>query len=136
MNKTIATIDVFPLKVSPVKGILIFLFILFLAYLVFLLTNSLIFTLCAVLFLVYDLHSFFFPTKYIVFNNKIEKKTIFGKKVFSFEKVKKVINCRNGVLLSPYAYKTVLEKFRGLYIMCFDNEQKEELLSFFKEKIH
>ncbi len=130
------TIDTFPLKRNSVKGLLVILFIIILIILVFLLTNSLIFSICALLFILFDLKSFFFPTQFTIYEKRVDKKFLFREVSYPIEKFKRVINCKKGILLSPYKNRSTLrEKFRGLYIICFDDDQKGELLTFFNEKI-
>ena len=130
------TIKTFPFKGNPIKGIGVILFILLLSILVFLLTHSLVFTICATLFLVFDLKSFLFPTRFTICEDRVDKKFLFREVSYPIEKFKTAINCKKGILLSPYKNRSTLrEKFRGLYIMCFDEVLKNRLLEFFAEKI-
>ncbi len=137
MTKLPVTLKAFPFKDSPVKGFGVILFILVLSILVFLLTNSLVFTICATFFIIFDLKTFFFPTQFVIYDNRIEKKFLFNTVSHPIERFKTVINCKNGILLSPYKNRsTLLEKIRGLYIICSDSSLKKDLLSFFRDKIH
>ena len=72
--------------------------------------------LVAVIFL-YELRRFILPTSFTLNNESIIQKTLFAQKIYVWSDFKMALQDKNGFLLSPYNKRSILEKFKGLYIL-------------------
>lgn len=78
-------------------------------------------------------YSFFFPTHYEVNDEQVVIKSIFTTQRRSLQEFRKVLEGKNGVLLSPFRHKSFLNRFRGVFL--FLPKEREEIISFLRERI-
>uniref|UniRef100_A0A7C3YQV7 PH domain-containing protein n=1 Tax=candidate division WOR-3 bacterium TaxID=2052148 RepID=A0A7C3YQV7_UNCW3 len=119
-------------KENPKKTLFVSLFLFFL-FLFFLLFYGLFWTILAFLLLFFALNSYFLPITYTLTEDEI----IVDKGLYKFKRnwqeFKKVIETRNGLILSPFAHRTFLDNFRGLHI--FLPGEKEEIVKFIRGRL-
>lgn len=106
-----------PLKRNPFLSVLVSVFILLVAVIVYLATQSNFFTVIALLVLIGSLTRFFFPTSYVLDERGITVKTRMQKLTKEWQLYRSCYPDRNGILLSPFGSPSRLENFRGLYVM-------------------
>ncbi len=108
--------SVHPAKKNPKKTYLVLGFIV-----IFMVAISFIYgifwAILGLLILFFSLHSYFFPTRYEVNDEKVIIKNIFGVQKRSLNEFKKVYKGKNGLLLSPFRHKTFLNNFRGIFLL-------------------
>lgn len=80
-----------------------------------------------------SVHSYFFPTAYEVNDEEIVIKNIFMTQRRRLTEFRRIYVGRNGVLLSPFRRKTVLNQFRGVFLLL--PEQRDEVLDFLRDRI-
>jgi MFS superfamily sulfate permease-like transporter len=83
--------------------------------------------------LLVSLHSYFFPTVYEVNDEEVTIKNIFMTQKRRLSEFRRVYTGKNGVLLSPFRRKTVLNQFRGVFLLL--PEHRDEVLEFLKDRI-
>jgi MFS superfamily sulfate permease-like transporter len=80
-----------------------------------------------------SLHSYFFPTSYEITDEEVMIKNIFMTQRRKLSEFRKVYVGRNGTLLSPFRRKTLLNQFRGVFLLL--PEQRDEILEFLRARI-
>ena len=85
-----------------------------------------------VLFL--SLSSFFFPTKYRFYPDRLEVRTLTRKYTRSWNYFKSFHVSDKGVLLSPFEGRSRLERFRGIFLM-FEEDVRDAVLEYLRRKI-
>jgi len=83
--------------------------------------------------LLVSVHSYFFPTVYEVNDEEVIMKNIFMTQKRKLSEFRRIYTGKNGVLLSPFRRKTVLNQFRGVFLLL--PEQRDEVLEFLKDRI-
>ncbi len=84
--------------------------------------------------LVVSLHSYFFPTSYEVGAEEILVKSIFMTQKRKLDEFRRVYIGKNGVLLSPFRHKTVLNQFRGVFLLLPEN--RDEIIAVLESRIN
>lgn len=74
--------------------------------------------------------TYFLPVHFRMDEEKVEKKSPFGKEVKLWAEVRSIVADKYGVLLSPFPHPTRLAKFRGLSVQFSSN--REEVLEFIR----
>ncbi|MDD2714419.1 MAG: hypothetical protein PHW04_00845 [Candidatus Wallbacteria bacterium] len=88
--------------------------------------------LAALLFFM-SLHGFFFPTEYLMEDSGITITHLGVTSTRKWSDFQRVLDCRNGVFLSPFAKPSRLDNFRGLFLPS-KAEKKIEILAFARQK--
>ena len=83
--------------------------------------------------LTFSLRNFFLPIRYTLDADGINVKEFLYNRQRPWDQCKSFYPDRFGVLVSPFAFRTRLENFRGVYLRFAEN--KEEVLDFCKRKI-
>jgi hypothetical protein len=122
-----------PLKKNKRNTLLVILFLVLAPVIVFISTQSLFFLLLALLILLGSLSSFFLPTTYELYSDRIKVRFFLNTKEVEWKKYRSFYVDKNGVLLSPFEKPSRLENFRGIYLRF--NKNKEEVVNFIKERI-
>lgn len=91
----------------------------------FIMDNSPFMMALAGLIFTISLSTFFFPTTYIVDENKVSIKFTFSAKERNFSAFRMAFPETRGILLSPYLSPTRLENFRGFYLRYGKNNKAE-----------
>jgi hypothetical protein len=113
---------------------LVTVFLIILVVLVYWMTASAWFTILAILILFGSLASFYFPTRYKFTPDEIIIKTSTQKLTKNWSQYRTFYPDKNGVLLSPFARKTRMENFRGIYIKFEGN--KDEVVDYVQKHIN
>jgi hypothetical protein len=122
-----------PMKRKPLAAAIASLLIVVIAVLVYLATESRMFTVLALVILLLSLAKFYFPTRYRLSDRRIIVKTTTHTLTKEWPMYRSCWPDRNGILLSPFAEQSRLENFRGLFLL-FDNNA-EEVTAFIKARI-
>lgn len=122
-----------PLKEDKRKSAILIAFLVLIVLLVSLSFDSIALTALSAVLLVGSLRAFFIPTRYALDEKGISVESPVGKRTRSWSEFKSYYADNNGVLLSPFPDKSILESFRGVYLMCRNNRQ--EVIDFIKTKI-
>ena len=85
-----------------------------------------------VLFL--SLSSFFFPTRYSFYPDRIEVRTLTRRYSRGWDYFRSFHVSDKGVLLSPFEGRSRLERFRGVFLMV-DGSRREEVLEYVRRKV-
>ncbi len=83
--------------------------------------------------LLVSVHSYFFPTAYEITNEEVIIKNIFMTQKRKISEFRRIYPGKNGVLLSPFRRKTVLNQFRGVFLLL--PEDRQEVLDMLKGRI-
>ncbi len=122
-----------PAKENMTKTVLSALFIVvFIIFIAF--SYNPYWALLGLIFLVASLHSYYFPTTYEFTEEEIIIKTIFSTHKRKLKEFKKIYIGKNGVLLSPFRYKTFLNNFRGVFLLL--PKERDEIIDFIKNKLN
>jgi len=105
-----------PARRNTAITILTTIFLLVCVILVWFISFSLFMVALALLILFGALAGFYFPTRYIFYDDHIVIKTLIQTLPKRWAQFRSYYPDRNGVLLSPFGHPTRLENFRGAYI--------------------
>jgi len=105
--------------------IFIFLFLFFISFF-----YGVFWGILGLTFLLFSLHSYYFPTHYEVNSEEVIIKNIFTTQRRKLGEFKKIYQGKNGVLLSPFKHKTFLNYFRGVFLLLPAN--RKEILEYLK----
>jgi hypothetical protein len=122
-----------PARRSPGRTAGVVVFLLVLAVFINWYTHSPGFAVILTVVMFLSLSAYFFPAWYTLSDKGVRVKTL----ITTFEKPWDLYRSywpdRNGVLLSPFPYKSRLENFRGLFVRFEGN--RDEVLSFVKRYV-
>lgn len=129
------TWSVHPAKDKRTKTILSLVFIC--GFLIFIsLFYGIFWAILGFIFLFFALHSYYFPTLYEVNGEGVIIKNIFATQKRKLSEFKKVYQGKNGVLLSPFKHKTLLNHFRGVFLFLpVLSAQRDEIVNYLKGQI-
>jgi hypothetical protein len=131
--------SVHPISHNPAKSVFLILFLVLICLLVSISFASIWLGVLSAVLLVGSLRKFFIITRYKLGTENVEVKTPFGHLVKKWDNFKSVYPDNNGVLLSPFPDKSLLENFRGIYLLFPPKEDKipnpEQVIAFIKQKI-
>jgi len=108
-------------------------FVIICTILVWLISYSIILTALAVLILFGSLTGFYFPTRYLFYDDHFIVKTAVQSLRKEWKQYRSFYPDKNGVLLSPFGRPTRLENFRGIYIKFSCN--RDRVLDLVRSKI-
>jgi len=108
--------SVHPAKDNYKKTILSLVFIIgFLVFIAFF--YGLFWSLLGLVILLVSLYSYFFPSYYEVDEEYVTIRNMFLTQRRRHNEFKKVYRGKNGILLSPFKRKTILNQFRGVFLL-------------------
>lgn len=122
-----------PAKKNIKITVLVTVFLIVLVAIVYYMTYSVWFALLGALILFGSLATFYFPTRYILSEDKIIIKTNARTQEKTWAQYRSFYPDKNGVLLSPFVRPSRLENFRGVYIKFWFN--KDEVVAFVEKQI-
>jgi hypothetical protein len=110
------TWSVHPAKDNYKKTIMSLVFIIgFLVFIAFF--YGLFWSLLGFVILFVSLYSYFFPSYYEVDEEYVTIRNMFITQRRRHNEFKKVYRGKNGILLSPFTRKTILNQFRGVFLL-------------------
>ena len=112
---------------------LVTIFIVVCIVIVWLISFSPLLTGLAVLILFGSLAGFYFPTRYIFYDDHLLVKTKMQTLRKEWSQYRSFYPDKNGVLLSPFGRPTRLENFRGLYVKFSGN--RDRVMNIVRDKI-
>lgn len=68
-------------------------------------------------FLLFSIHSYYFPTVYELTEETITIRGVFGRQTRRLKEFRRVLPGKNGILLSPFLRRTFLNNFRGVFLL-------------------
>lgn len=122
-----------PVKRKPMLSAVVTLAILLFSFLVFVSTESTFMTVLSLAILFGSLAKFYWPTSFTLTEKEVIVKTTMQTLRKEWSLYRSYWPDKNGVLLSPFAEKSRLENFRGLYLIFGEN--KDDVIAFVKERI-
>lgn len=123
-----------PAKANWLVTALVTTFLFLLLVIVYWLTESRFFTFVGTLVLVGSMRSFYFPTTYQLFEDRIKVTYTISSLNKPWDIYRSVYPERNGVFLSTFTRPSRLENFRGLFLK-YGNADPERILSIVENKI-
>ena len=111
-----------PLKRRVWVSVAVSLFILVVAVMVHVATESRIFTILSLIVLFSSLSKFYFPTTYHLNESTVSIRTTTHTMVRPWTQYRTCYPDKNGILLSPFIQPSRLENFRGLYLIFENND--------------
>ena len=123
-----------PMKRKPLVALVVTLFIILIAVLVYITTISKLFTLLTLIVLFASLAKFYLPTRYRLSDKGVAVKTTTQTIYKSWDVYRSCYPDKNGILLSPFFEPTRMENFRGIYLIFAEN--KDEVTAFVEERIN
>lgn len=81
-----------------------------------------------------SLGAYFFPTDYAFFEGGLQTRFLGGVRRYRWGQFRSFYIDQNGVLLSPFARRSRLENFRGIFLRFDDNQG--EVLTIVRERVH
>ncbi|MFC1524996.1 hypothetical protein ACFL5I_01265 [Planctomycetota bacterium] len=115
------------------KTAILVLVIILICALVYLSFHEILFVILAAIFLCGSVINFFFPIKYVFTDESIKVITPLTSKKRNWSTLKSYYIDKNGIFLSPFAGKSRLERFRGLYLI--GARHNTEAIAFVREKL-
>lgn len=124
--------SVHPAKKNQTKTFLSLLFIIIflIAVLIF---YGIYWTILGFAILFISLYSYYFPTHYELTDDEIIIKNIFVTQHRRLGEFTKVYLGKNGILLSPFKHRTILNRFRGVFLLLPEN--RESIIKQLKKQI-
>ena len=123
-----------PARSKPVASLLVSILIVVIAIGIYSWTKSPVFTaLCTIVF-IGSLSGFFFPTRYSLYEDHLVVKYTITSLSKEWKQYRSFYKDRNGVLLSPFATRSRLENFRGVYLR-FGDFDRDTVLAFIESRI-
>jgi hypothetical protein len=122
-----------PVKRNPWKSVAVSALILFFAILVWIGTESRLFTSLSIVILLLSLSKFYLPTGYKLTEKRIYVKSLTQTLVKEWKIYRSFYPDKNGVLLSTFAEPSRLENFRGLYLL-FENN-RDQVVEFVRNRM-
>lgn len=122
-----------PVKKRTVVSILVVLFLLVVWLVVYVTTSSVLLTGLAVIIMLGSMSSFFLPTIYELDQKTVRIKFFLTRREREWSAFRSFYVDKNGVLLSPFAKRSRLENFRGVYVRFWYN--KDQVVDFVRSKI-
>ena len=122
-----------PVKRKTTVSILVVLFLLAVWVVVYVTTSSILLTGLAVIIMLGSMSSFFLPTSYELDQKKVKIRFFFTNREREWSAFRSFYVDKNGVLLSPFAKRSRLENFRGVYVRFGHN--KDQVVDFVRSKI-
>ncbi len=131
-EKPIFEWTVLPAKKNVLKTVLFLIIFSVVIFLIQLSFQTPLFTILAAVILVGSFSSFFIPTTYQIFNDKLRIRKAFFNAEKELSHYKRCEIDRNGIFLSPFSSPNRLDPYRGVYLL-MDTENKE-VIEFVKSK--
>ncbi|MCK5330345.1 MAG: hypothetical protein KAK01_02975 [Candidatus Marinimicrobia bacterium] len=103
------------------------------AILVYLLSNTLLWSTFSALVLIIALQRFFFPSRFKIDSKGITAQYFIGKKYFDWQYIRRFNYDVNGGYLSTRKIPTRLDAYRGMHL--YFNEDRTEIIKRIEEKI-
>ncbi len=125
------TYTVFPMREQPFKAMLFWPVTILTLWAVYWNSGSWLLTFIGAAVLFGSLTSYYLPTHYSVDNKGVRMQRLYYGRHLSWERIRSIVDERDGIFLSPFPVKTRLENFRGLYMPYRDN--RIELLSLIRK---
>ena len=123
---------VHPAKANLAKAVLVALFVI--AFVVYIgIFIGVFWSLFGLVVLFLSSYSFYFPTYYEITEDSVIIRGVFTKQKRSLQEFKRVLEGKNGVLLSPFRHKTFLNRFRGVFL--FLPEERQTIIDLLRENI-
>lgn len=122
-----------PVKRKPLVSLLVSLFIAVVGAMIYLMTESHMFTLLGMIIMLMSLAKFYFPTTFKLSDRGVTAKTTTQTLFKEWKIYRSCYPDKKGILLSPFVEPSRLENFRGLYVMFEDNAG--EVTAFVRERI-
>jgi hypothetical protein len=122
-----------PAKDRPLVAVIVGTFLVVLACLVYLWTESWFFVAITALVLWGSLSQFYVRTKFVFTGNKVKVHYVVNKIEKEWSQYRSFYEDKNGVLLSPFLRPSRLENFRGLYVRFAHN--RDQVMEIVKQKI-
>ncbi len=119
------------MRESVLKASVFWIVVVFTIWGVWLNVESLLLTIVAGAVLLASLNSFYLPTKYQIGPDGASWKRLSGSRSIDWSRVRLVSDEQEGLFLSPFAGRTMMENFRGLYIPYRSN--RDEILSLVRQ---
>ena len=124
---------VHPVKRRPVVSVVVTVFIVLVAVIVYVQLESPWFAALALIVLFASLAKFYFPTSYRLDEHGVTIRTRTQTLKKGWHLYRSFYPDKNGVFLSPFVERSRLENFRGLYLMCEGNH--DQVAAFVREHI-
>jgi len=123
-----------PIQDSPWKTLLLLVVVTATAVGVYLNTASEAWALFSVFILMVAVHDYVLPTTYRFTDDRVSSRILFLRRSKSWSGLRSYWVDANGVLLSPFPKRSLLEAHRGLYIR-FAGADREAVVAFVERKI-
>jgi len=125
--------NIHPFKEEPLKSLFLSVFLLMLFIILFLIFPNIPFVFASIIVMILSLRGYLFKSKY-----KLEPENLTVKMlVFEYKKkyidFKRVYIGKSAFLMSPFTYKTKLNRYRGIYIP-FPENLRENVITFISGK--
>jgi hypothetical protein len=123
-----------PAKSRPTVAVLVTILIVVIAYGVYAWTGWPLFTALCTIVLAGSLSGFYFPTRYSLFEDRVDVKYTVTSLSKEWSQYRSFYKDKNGVLLSPFAARSRLENFRGVYLR-FGDCDRDRVMAIIQSKI-
>jgi hypothetical protein len=120
------------MRESILKAVVFWLVVCFTAWAVWWNIGNLTVTVIATLLLLGSLSSFYLPTVYTIDERGVGQSRITSKRFMEWSRVRSIVDEKEGLFLSAFAGRTMMENFRGLYLPYRGN--REVLLDLVKAR--
>jgi hypothetical protein len=125
--------NIHPFKEEPLKSLFLSVFLFVLAIFLFLIFPNIPFILASMFVMILSLRGYLFKSEYKLEEDNLNVKMF----VFEYKKrysdFKRVYIGKSAFLMSPFTYKTRLNKYRGIYIP-FPEELRKKIITFISGK--
>ncbi len=125
---------VHPLRRHPLKGVLLLLVLLSVEYFLIFVWASPYFALFAAFVLVAATGRFLFPTHYRLDPRGVEARFLGSRRFRPWQGLRRMRRAREGVLLTPFRRRSILDEPRGIFLMFDEEEPAPEAIVAFVER--
>jgi lysylphosphatidylglycerol synthetase-like protein (DUF2156 family) len=122
-----------PMRRRPIAAVLVTVFIFVVSMVIYWAMESRWFSVLALVVLFASLAKFYLPTRFTLTDRKVVIKSTTQTIAKPWTMFRSFYADRNGLLLSPFAEKSRLENFRGIYLIFSGNS--DEVIRIVGEKI-
>jgi len=123
-----------PARHSPIKTVVSLAIVIFFLVLIQTFYDA-FWVVLGFLFLFASLNSFFLPTVYVLDQNSVTIKKLYYTNRRQFKEFRRYYSGKNGILLSPFAKRTFLNNFRGLFLYFPpEGDLRNKIIDFVKQK--
>ncbi len=125
--------NIHPFKEEPLKSLFLSVFLFVLLIVLFLIFPNIPFIFASMFVMILSLRGYLFKSEYKLEAESLNVRMMIFEYKKKYSDFKRVYIGRKALLMSPFTYKTKLNKYRGIYIP-FPEDLRESIINFISRK--